>query len=127
MGHVAMSFSMIENSQGSRATLFKRILIRSSIILTPILLISWCVGSDHRQEARFTKVFPGMSAAQVVDQMGKPDWDGKCGAKMPTGLPKQCTREMGYRTSLAPLIPSYYLVWFGSDGLVTSSAPINSP
>jgi hypothetical protein len=108
-------------------SLLKRILVRSSIILTPVLLITWCVGSDQRQEAQFAKVLPGMSPAQVVEQMGKPTWDGKCGAKMPTGLPKQCTREMGYRTPLAPLVPSYYLVWFGRDGLVTSSAPINSP
>jgi hypothetical protein len=107
--------------------LLNRVLVRSIVILTPVLLISWCTGSDQLQEAHFAKVVPGMSPMQVVDLMGKPTWDGRCGARMPTGLPKQCTREMGYRTPLAPVIPSYYLVWFGSDGLVTSSAPINSP
>jgi hypothetical protein len=72
-------------------------------------------------------ILPGMSPGQVVEIMGTPSWDDRCGARMPTGLPDQCTREMGYAVSLAPLIPHYYLIWFGNDGRVVKAAPILSP
>ena len=99
----------------------------SSVILLVLLSVSWCTVRDHRLDAHFGKVSPGMSVDPVLSTMGEPSWDGRCGAKLPTGLPSQCTRELGYAVSLAPAAPSYYLIWFGNDGRVVETAPITSP
>lgn len=100
---------------------------KASLIALPTLLMSWCTVHDNRLEAHFNQVSLGMSADQVIGIMGNPFWEGRCGAKMPTGLPKQCARELGYRAALAPLDPTYYLVWFDSTGHVVETAPIHSP
>jgi len=97
------------------------------VILLVALSASWCFVRDDRLEADFSKILPGMSADQVLDIMGRPSWDGQCGARMPTGLPTQCTRELGYAVTLAPLNPSYYLIWFGNNERVVETAPITSP
>jgi hypothetical protein len=93
----------------------------------PLLFVVYCVCHDHFLEAHFGKVSPGMVPDQVVAIMGRPSWDGRCGAKMPTGLPTPCKREIGYSETLAPLMPRYYLIWFGDDGRVVDTAPITSP
>lgn len=97
------------------------------VIVLPLLLVSWCTVRDKRLEARFRTISTAMSPSQVINIMGTPAWEGRCGAKMPTGLPSQCKTEMGYEVTLAPLEPSYYLIWFGNDGRVVETAPITSP
>jgi hypothetical protein len=68
-----------------------------------------------------------MSVDQVIDIMGRPAWDDRCGARMPTGRPDPCAREFGYAVTLPLINPRYYLIWFGSDGHVVRTAPIMSP
>jgi hypothetical protein len=97
------------------------------IAILMALSVSWCSVRDDRLEANFSKILPGMSVDQVRGIMGSPSWDGQCGAKIPTGLPSQCTREFGYAVTLAPVNPSYYLIWFGNDERVLETAPITSP
>ena len=92
----------------------------------PALFAGYCTHRDNALESNFAKVSVGMSPDQVMGIMGKPSWDGRCGAKMPTGLPGDCVREFGYAVTI-PLVPRYYLVWFGREGRVTESAPITSP
>jgi hypothetical protein len=96
---------------------------KAALIALPVLSISWCTIHDDRLEAHFKEVSPGMSTDQVIGIMGKPSWVDRCGAKMPAGLPKQCTKEIGYAVMLAPLDPSYYLIWFGPNGRVSETAP----
>jgi hypothetical protein len=115
-----------QSSSEYRAMIRKALRI-SSIVLKPVTLVSWCSVRDNLLEAHFAKITSGMSPSRVVGIMGAPSWDDRCRAKMPTGLPKQCSREMGYRVTLAPLLPTYYLIWYGNDGLVTDSSPIHSP
>jgi len=99
-----------------------------SVILLPPLLVSLCTVRDNQLQARFRTISSAMSAEQVIEIMGKPAWDAQCGATMRgIGLPNQCKREMGYKVTLAPLDPSYYLIWFGNDGRVVDTAPITSP
>jgi len=68
-----------------------------------------------------------MSRDEVIRLMGKPGWEDRCGAKMPTGLPAACSQELGYSETLAPLLPRYYLIWLGNNGRVVETAPITSP
>jgi hypothetical protein len=96
-------------------------------VALPALAISWCAARDNRLEANFGRLMPGMSAEDVIRVMGRPSWDGPCGAKMPAGMPNGCAREIGYAVSLAPIVPSYYLIWFAKDGRVVETAPISSP
>jgi hypothetical protein len=100
---------------------------RGVILLVPVVAVSWCTARDHLLEAHFEKVTEGMSRDEVVHLMGKPGWEGRCGAKMPTGLPTPCANELGYSETLAPLLPRFYLIWFGNDGRVVRTAPITSP
>jgi hypothetical protein len=86
------------------------IVTRSAILLVPALAVSWCTARDHLLEADFGKVTSGMSRDDVVRLMGKPSWEDRCGAKMPTGLPSPCSKELGYSETLAPLLPRYYLI-----------------
>jgi hypothetical protein len=95
--------------------------------MLPVLFIGWCTRRDGLLEAHFNTIKPGMSPDDVTRIMGKPSWVGRCGAKMPTGLPAQCTREFGYAETLAPILPRYYLIWLGRDSLVVETAPITSP
>jgi hypothetical protein len=97
-----------------------------TLVLLALGVVS-CTIRDNLLQSHFSKISSGMSPDQVVDIMGTPSWDGRCGAKLPTGLPAHCTREFGYAVTLAPLDDSYYLVWFGNDGRVTDTAPIISP
>jgi len=78
-------------------------------------------------EAHFEKVAVGMTPSQVVRIMGEPSWEGQCGSRLGTGIPASCDREFGYSTTLAPLSPSYLVVFFGRNGVVIETAPINSP
>jgi hypothetical protein len=103
------------------------VVTRSAILLVPVLAVSWCAARDHLLEAHFGQVTSGMSRDDVVRLMGKPSWEDRCGAKMPTGLPVPCTKELGYSETLAPLLPRYYLIWFGNTGKVVHTAPITSP
>lgn len=105
----------------------QRTVLYPIVFLLPILSISGCYERNSRLEAHFLTIKLGISADQVVQIMGRPAWDGRCGAKIPTGLPSDCAREMGYAAALAPIDPSYYLVWFGKDGRVVKAAPILSP
>jgi hypothetical protein len=68
-----------------------------------------------------------MSAEDVVRVMGCPSWDGPCGAKMPAGIPSGFAREIGYAVYLAPIVPSYFLIWFAKYGSVAETAPTSSP
>jgi len=105
----------------------RRAVTRSITLLVPVFAVSWCAARDHILEAHFGKVALGMSRAEVVHLMGEPTWEGRCGAKMPTGLPPQCGKELGYYETVAPMLPRYYLVWLGNDGRVVHTAPITSP
>lgn len=96
-------------------------------ILVPALAVSFCTVRDKLLQAHFERVSSGMSVEQVIRIMGLPSWDDRCGAKMRTGLPHPCKREIGYSETLAPLMPRYYLIWFGDDGRVIDTAPITSP
>jgi hypothetical protein len=103
----------------------------AAIVLTivlPALSVSWCTVHDRMLESGLSKVLPGMSPSQVIAIMGAPSWDDRCNATLPTGVPKPCTRELGYAPvlGLGPVYPRYYLIWFGADGLVTRTAPITS-
>lgn len=105
----------------------RAVVTRSAILLVPVFAVSWCAARDHLMEAHFGEVVPGMSRDEVVRRMGTPSWEDRCGAKMATGLPAQCAKELGYSETLAPLLPRYYLIWFGNDGRVVHTAPITSP
>ena len=95
-------------------------------VLLPVLSVSWCTVHDDLLESHFQKISNGMSPAQVIEIMGTPTWNDRCGTKLPTGLPAECAREMGYAVAL-PMAPRHYLVWFGNDGRVVHTAPITSP
>ena len=100
------------------------------LVLLPVFLalsVGWCTMRDNLLEYHFGQILPGMSAQQVVAIMGTPSWDDRCGSKMLTGLPAQCTREFGYAVTLHPITPRYYLIWFGNDDRVVDTAPITSP
>jgi hypothetical protein len=112
---------------GMLSAKYRRRFVWAALLLLPPALVTSCVLRDHLLEKHFKEVTPGMTPQQVVGVMGRPLWDDRCGAKMPTGLPNPCDREMGYRATLAPLDPTYYLIWFGSDGNVIDTAPISSP
>ena len=79
---------------------------RGAILLVPALAVSWCTAQDYLLEAHFGKVALGMSRDEVVRLMGKPSWEDHCGAKIPTGLPVPCAKELGYSVTFAPLVTS---------------------
>jgi hypothetical protein len=105
----------------------RKVVTLALILSLPPVLIGWWTIRDDLLWSRFNQIAPGMSPDQVVGIMGTPSWDDRCGAKMPTGLPAQCTREFGYSVTLPLLNPRYYLIWFGKDGRVVEADPITSP
>src|ERR1700674_3524654 len=102
----------------AQAMKFRGYLTAALIVLLPAAGIAYCTIRDGRLDANFKSVSLCMSPEQVVDTMGTPSWDGKCGTRPMTTLPLDCARELGYADTLAPLTPGYWLIWFGRDGRV---------
>jgi putative hemolysin len=112
----------------AQAMKFRGYLTAALIVLLPAAGIAYCTIRDGRLDANFKSVSLGMSPEQVVDTMGTPSWDGKCGTRPLTGrLPPDCVREFGYADTLAPLTPEYWLIWFGSNERVIHTAKLVSP
>ena len=99
----------------------------AAVVLLLTIFLSWCTFQDNRTAASFSRISKGMAMDQVRAILGAPSWDAQCGAKMPTGLPPDCVREFGYSATLAPLNPTYYLIWFGANGEVVETSLIDSP
>src|ERR1700694_5127649 len=98
------------------------------ILLMSVAGMAWCTIRDDLLAENFKKISSGMSPKQVIDTMGLPSWDGKCGTRpLATYLPKDCVRELGYADTLAPLTPGYWLIWFGTEGRVVHTARLVSP
>ena len=91
------------------------------------LLTATCVaGREHdiRLHSNVERVRGRMTAAEVVQILGKPSWLGNCGAKMGS---TDCAFELGYSSSFAPLLPSYTIVRLDRRSRVIAVDTITSP
>jgi hypothetical protein len=56
--------------------------------------------------------------------LGRPDWEGECGARIDS-LPREgCARELGYSSPFALIVPKHYLVQLDSTGRVIEAEVI---
>lgn len=89
--------------------------------------IGWGLWHDRQLPARFERIHLGMDSGSVEAILGRPDWQGECGRRIPS-LPREgCARELGYASAFAPLRPTYYLVQLDGRGRVIEAEAIHSP
>lgn len=103
------------------------IFVVTIFVIIVVSALLWIGARDGALERDFEKVTLGMSLGQVIGIMGDPTWNSECGAKMPTGLPAGCSRELGYSVVLAPINPKYFLIWFDERERVIAWSLVVSP
>jgi hypothetical protein len=103
--------------------------VASSIIDAGLLIATCVAGHEHDSRLRSDaeRVRAGMTAEHALEILGKPSWRGKCGAYFPYGWANGCAAELGYKSTFAPLLPSYTVVQLDSGGRVISVDTITSP
>jgi hypothetical protein len=101
------------------------------IVGLPIIGVSSCIIRDDRLDRDFKAITTGMSSQEIERIMGSPSWNSDCGdGRLPEiRKPTNCTRELGYSTTLAwtGFAPMWWVVWLGTDGTVIRTAKIVSP
>jgi hypothetical protein len=102
-------------------------LVALVVALPATILVVSCTVRGRFLETHLADIARGMSPTQVVAILGKPTSDSGCGTALGTGFPAHCAREFSYSDPLAPWIPQYYVVQFGSDGRVIDTTVIISP
>jgi hypothetical protein len=108
----------------------RRTLVAGLIVGSPILGIGSCIMRDDAIEARFERVQVGMSPAEVVHIMGKPDADEKCGELVPFLSPSKmsdCTMELVYSPTAPIVTPGDWVIWFDHSGHVKATEELQSP
>ncbi|HEX8262325.1 MAG TPA: hypothetical protein VF547_05570 [Allosphingosinicella sp.] len=91
---------------------------------------AWCVWGvwhDRRLPGRFERIHLGMDRKAVEAVLGGPDWEGGCGAYVPSLPRADCARELAYASAFAPLVPTYYLVQLDRAGRVVEAEAVRAP
>jgi hypothetical protein len=97
-----------------------------SIIAVGLLTAACLAGRTHdaRLYSNAQRVRAGMTADEAVKLLGSPSWRDNCGAKMGS---TDCVFELGYRSSFAPLLPSYIVVRLDRRSRVVTVDTLTSP
>jgi hypothetical protein len=98
--------------------------------LLPVLFIGYAYWRDNGLARGFDKITVGATQRDVVRLMGKPKKIEKCGeffGPIPQSEMKGCASEYLYAVTVAPYVPSYYVIRFDEGGRVLSTDPYSSP
>ena len=110
---------------------WRKFLVPVLIIGLPIIGVSSCIIRDDQLDRNFQAVKPGMSAAEVKQNMGSPSWDsdGGNGWLPKIGSSTKCVRELGYSATMAwtGFAPMWWVMCIGPDDTVIRTAKIVSP
>ena len=100
--------------------------IALSIVAVGLLTATCVAGRQHdiRLHSNAQRIGAGMSAGEAVEILGKPSWRGRCGARIGA---TDCVAELGYSSSIAPLLPSYVVVRLDRHGRVIGVDTLTSP
>ena len=106
----------------------RRIIVPVLVILSPFIFLSACKYQDTRRGSRFGAVSVGMPAPDVIDLLGFPDVDERCGATFgrPYDVP-DCMRDLVYSSAGAPLIPQHWTIFLDRNDRVAGKYAYSSP
>ncbi|HYG46953.1 MAG TPA: hypothetical protein VD846_03330 [Allosphingosinicella sp.] len=83
-----------------------------------LLWCAWGYWYDRRMPERLERIHLGMDRKAAEAILGRPDWEGTCGARI-ASLPREgCARELGYASPFALIVPKHYLVQLDRGGRV---------
>ena len=92
--------------------------------------MAWCAWGlwyDRQMPDRLERVHLGMDRQSAEAILGRPDWEGGCGARI-ASLPREgCALELGYSSPFALIVPKHYLVQLDRDGRVIEAEVIAGP
>ena len=92
-----------------------------------MLWCAWGFWQDRQMPGRLERVHLGMDRKSAEAILGRPDWEGECGARI-ASLPREgCARELGYASAFALIVPKHYLVQLDRDGRVIEAEVIAAP
>jgi hypothetical protein len=73
---------------------------------------------------RLERVHLGMDRNSAVAILGRPRWEGECGARL-ASLPRDgCARELGWSSPFTLIVPKHYLVQLDRNGRVIEAEVI---
>jgi hypothetical protein len=73
---------------------------------------------DRQMPGRLTRIQIGMDRDAAVAILGRPRWEGQCGARV-ASLPREgCVQELGYSSPFSLIVPKHYLVQLDRNGRV---------
>ena len=104
-----------------------RRLIETAFVAAVAAGVAWCgwgLWYDRQMPGRLERVHLGMDRKSAEAILGRPDWEGDCGARI-ASLPREgCARELGYASPFALIVPKHYLVQLDRDGRVIEAEVI---
>jgi hypothetical protein len=103
----------------------RSIVVTLGILIIVLIVIFWPFVRVHQIEAAFRKVSRNDTRSDVLNQMGNPWNDGKCG--FIGGPSADCVEEFIYAHPYAPLLPEYWVISFNRDRRVIDSVYSTSP
>lgn len=82
---------------------------------------------DRQMPDRLERVHLGMDRRAAVAILGRPRWEGECGARI-ASLPREgCALELGYSSPFSLIVPKHYLVQLDRNGRVIEAEVIAAP
>jgi hypothetical protein len=108
----------------------KTILAALAFVLLIAAGVIWGVKRDRALELDYGRIRIGMSESQVIEILGEPKRDEKCGdflGPIAGEEAKGCAHEFLYASTFAPAVPQYFVVRFGENGRVKCKAVYTSP
>ncbi|HEX4739046.1 MAG TPA: hypothetical protein VH331_15950 [Allosphingosinicella sp.] len=82
---------------------------------------------DDRLSTTMERVKRSMPAEAAVRLLGRPSWRAGCGSRFPYSFASDCSTEIVYASSFAPLNPLYWVVEVDRQNRVISAELIGSP
>ena len=113
-----------------RPALRPRRLLEAAFVAAVGAAILWCgwgLWYDRQMPGRLERVHLGMDRKSAEAILGRPGWEGACGARI-ASLPREgCARELGWSSPFALVVPKHYLVQLDRDGRVIEAEVIAGP
>lgn len=99
----------------------------AAAVAAGIAWVAWGFWYDRQMPGRLERVHLGMDRRSAEAILGRPDWEGVCGARI-ASLPREgCAMELGWSSPFALLVPKHYLVQLDRDGRVIEAEVIAGP
>jgi hypothetical protein len=106
-----------------------RRLLEAAFVAAVAAGLAWCGWGfwyDRQMPGRLEQVPLGMDRKSAEAILGRPAWEGRCGARI-ASLPREgCALELGYSSPFALIVPKHYLVQLDRAGRVIEAEVVTA-